>query len=50
MWLKSLESPAISQAKIGVPYEWLMVQDPLFRTGYVAAWLLQGTGSQTPGP
>jgi hypothetical protein len=49
-WLKSLESPVISQGKIGTPYEWLLVQDPLMRTGYVAAWLLQGTGSPTPGP
>ena len=49
-WLKALEPADVAQAKIGVQNQWLKVQDPQLRIGYVAAWYLQGSGQTAPGP
>jgi hypothetical protein len=49
-WLQSLETAEASQAKIGVNGQWLNVKDPQGRTGYVAAWFVQGPAGPAPVP
>lgn len=48
--LKCFESEAVVLAKLGVAGQWLMVSDPDYEVGYVAAWYVERPGAPPPPP